>query len=106
MIRSSGGDARHLLNQIEMICQHPSNESHFAELEQILQKRPALLTTKIEKVITTSYRPFINQSEADPDAALYWLARMLEGGEEPLFLARRIAAEWLLKTLVWQIPRL
>ncbi len=39
----------------------------------------------------TSYQPFISQCEAqDPDASLYWLARMLEAGEDPLYIARRL----------------
>lgn len=45
----------------------------------------------MERCITILYRPLLNQfEEATPDGAIYWLARMVEGGEDPAFIARRL----------------
>jgi putative ATPase len=91
LINLAQGDGRYLLNMIESISDIRSESplSH-EELEKILQKRAALfdrggdghynLISALHKSIRGS----------DPDAALYWFYRMLEGGEEPLFLARRL----------------
>jgi len=87
----SHGDGRYLLNLIENI-HDPSRkqELSLAELEQLLQRRAALfdksgdghynLISALHKAVRGS----------DPDAALYWFCRMIEGGEDPLFLARRL----------------
>lgn len=85
------GDGRHLLNLIENIEQHTSASPWDVEsLALILQKRPALYDRQQEghyNLISALHKSIRG---SDPDAALYWFARMLEGGEDPLFLGRRL----------------
>lgn len=79
LIAHSQGDARHLLNMIENL-----------ENGLPIQKRAALYDKHQEghyNLISALHKSIRG---SDPDAALYWFARMLEGGEEPLFLARRL----------------
>jgi putative ATPase len=91
IIGASQGDARHLLNLIETVDQLPKNMTYdISDLEPLLQKRLGLYDKDREghyNLISALHKSIRG---SDPDAAVYWLARMLEGGEEPLFLARRI----------------
>ena len=91
MIAMADGDGRYLLTLAETLfsigAPHPLTP---AELGQALQKRsPAYDKDREEHYnIISALHKSIRGS--DPDAALYWLARMLEGGENPLFIARRL----------------
>lgn len=86
----SQGDGRYLYNLIENI-RHISNETLDVErLKQILQKRSPLFDKTGDQHYNLISALHKSVRGSDPDAALYWLSRMLEGGEEPLFLARRI----------------
>jgi putative ATPase len=90
LIEQSAGDGRHLLNLIETIQQLPSQVYDTKELSHFLQKRVALYDRDGEEhhnLISALHKSIRG---SDPDAAIYWLARMLEGGEEPLFIARRL----------------
>lgn len=93
LIESASGDGRYLLNLIEMIFslnKDSDKDMSIDELTSILQKRFSghdksgdshyNLISALHKSIRGS----------DPDASLYWFARMLEGGENPLYLARRL----------------
>ncbi|MBL0175392.1 MAG: replication-associated recombination protein A [Ignavibacteria bacterium] len=90
----SGGDARALLNGLEMCCVLAERDGvvHIAQetLEEAFQRAFA----KYDKGGEEHYNiisAFIKSVRgSDPDAALYWLARMLNGGEDPLFVARRL----------------
>ena len=86
------GDGRYLLNLVEEL-------SSVKTVKPLDSGRPGRRrcsgacrsTTRAARSITTSSPPCINPSAArDPDAALYWLARMLAGGEQPLYIARRL----------------
>jgi putative ATPase len=91
LISSSQGDARHLINQIETISQLPKDRVYdFADLELLLQKRLGLYDKDREGHYNLISALHKSVRGSDPDAAMYWLARMLEGGEDPLFLSRRI----------------
>jgi putative ATPase len=85
------GDGRYLLTLAESLfnfgADHPLSP---AELGQALQKRsPAYDKDREEHYnLISALHKAVRGS--DPDAALYWLARMLEGGEDPLFIARRL----------------
>lgn len=82
------GDARHLLNMVENLEQSaPIDEK---QLEKLLQRRPALYDKHDEGHYNLISALHKSVRGSDPDAALYWLARMFEGGEDPAFLARRI----------------
>ncbi len=86
------GDARHLLNMVENIEQSGSLGSSIDEhqLSNLLQKRAALYDKHAEGHYNLISALHKSVRGSDPNAALYWLARMLEGGEDPAFLARRI----------------
>ncbi len=91
-----GGDARIALNALELAAETaPAGEDGrrrvtLEQIEEALQHRAALY----DKAGDWHYdiiSAFIKSVRgSDPDAALYWLARMLEGGEDPLFIARRL----------------
>jgi len=89
---SSEGDARKALNALEMgIFIMKSTERTIYDIElakEVLQKK-SLYYSEDEHYDTIS--AFIKSMRGgDPDAALYWLAKMIEGGEDPLYIARRI----------------
>ncbi len=91
LISSSQGDARHLINQIETISQLPKDRIYdLADLEPLLQKRLGLYDKDREGHYNLISALHKSVRGSDPDSAMYWLARMLEGGEDPLFLSRRI----------------
>ena len=94
LIAYSGGDARSLLNGLEMCCLL-AEENGRAEITQtILEEAFQRAFAKYDKGGEEHYNiisAFIKSVRgSDPDAAVYWLARMLEGGEDPLFVARRL----------------
>ena len=85
------GDGRYFLTLAETLFNiGPSQPLSIAEMSQLLQKRsPAYDKSRDEHYnIISALHKSIRGS--DPDAALYWLARMLTGGEDPLFIARRL----------------
>jgi putative ATPase len=92
LINISGGDARKLLNLLEIVCD--SNEENIIisdkEVMDIAQKRIALYDKSGEQHydIISAFIKSIRGS--DPNAAVYWLARMIEGGEDVKFIARRM----------------
>lgn len=93
MIRYSGGDARKLLNILELEVE-ASPEGDVVITDDIvvsrLQQNP-LAYDKDGEMHYDIISAFIKSIRgSDPDAALYWLARMIEGGEDPKFIARRL----------------
>ncbi len=90
LVHLSQGDGRHLLNLIENLEQIPKEAWDAASLSEVLQKKPALYDKHQEGHFNLISALHKSVRGSDPDAALYWFARMLEGGEDPLFLARRI----------------
>ena len=90
ILAQSAGDGRHLFNLVETIERVPQAVYDVEALAPFLQKRAALYDRDGEghyNIISALHKAVRG---SDPDAALYWLARMLEGGEEPLFIARRM----------------
>lgn len=94
LFRFSGGDARKLLNILDLIEQStPASESvviNDANVTSSLQENPAAYDRNGEMHydIISAFIKSIRGS--DPQAAVYWLARMVEGGEDPKFIARRM----------------
>ncbi|MBO5749030.1 MAG: replication-associated recombination protein A [Muribaculaceae bacterium] len=94
LFRFSGGDARKLLNIIDLIEQSTPNGETVVINDQIvvnrLQESPAAYDRNGEMHydIISAFIKSIRGS--DPDAAVYWLARMIAGGEDPAFIARRL----------------
>ena len=93
MLRYSGGDARKLLNILELVVESESTDEIVVNdeiVEQRLQQNP-LAYDKEGEMHYDIISAFIKSIRgSDPDAALYWLARMIEGGEDPQFIARRL----------------
>lgn len=94
MLRFAGGDARKLLNILELVVEaEGSCESIVitdAKVTERLQQNP-LAYDKDGEMHYDIISAFIKSIRgSDPDGALYWLARMVEGGEDPKFIARRL----------------
>ena len=93
MLRYSGGDARKLLNILELVIEAESSDEVVITDETVvnrLQQNP-LAYDKDGEMHYDIISAFIKSIRgSDPDAALYWLARMIEGGEDPQFIARRL----------------
>lgn len=92
LINISGGDARKLLNLLELVTDALGNNAVITDagVMEIAQKRIALYDKKGEQHydIISAFIKSIRGS--DPNAAVYWLARMIEGGEDVKFIARRL----------------
>lgn len=93
MLRYSGGDARKLLNILELVVESEGSNNVTITDEMVanrLQQNP-LAYDKGGDMHYDIISAFIKSIRgSDPDAALYWLARMIEGGEDPKFIARRL----------------
>ena len=89
LIAMADGDGRYLLNMIEQVHALPAPVDP-AALAAAVQKRAPLYDKAQEGHYNLISALHKSMRGSDPDAALYWLARMLEGGEDPLFIARRI----------------
>ena len=92
LLEFAQGDARHLLNMIENVVHGTSKEEWVDEnkLQNLVQRRSALYDKGAEGHYNLISALHKSVRGSDPDASLYWLARMLEGGEDPQFIARRI----------------
>ncbi|MEJ8842979.1 replication-associated recombination protein A [Lacibacter sp. H375] len=92
LIRLSGGDARKLLNLLEIVTDSSGNEMLITDelVLQTVQQKMALYDKSGEQHydIISAFIKSIRGS--DPNAAVYWLARMIEGGEDVKFIARRL----------------
>jgi putative ATPase len=93
LLRYSGGDARKLLNILELVIESAQQEKIVITdsfVVQCLQQNP-LAYDKDGEMHYDIISAFIKSIRgSDPDAALYWMARMIEGGEDPQFIARRM----------------
>ncbi|GGC32318.1 ATPase AAA [Parapedobacter defluvii] len=93
LLRLSGGDARKLLNVLELVVnaagEQPLEITNDFVLKQVQQNMAIYDKTGEQHYdIISAFIKSIRGS--DPNAAVYWLARMIEGGEDPLFIARRL----------------
>ena len=94
MLRYSGGDARKLLNILELVVEAEGDVGQVVitdeKVVERLQQNP-LAYDKEGELHYDIISAFIKSIRgSDPDGALYWLARMVEGGEDPAFIARRL----------------
>ena len=93
LLRYSGGDARKLLNIVELVVEAAGSDEVEINDEVVvarLQESP-LAYDKDGEMHYDIISAFIKSIRgSDPDAALYWMARMIEGGEDPKFIARRL----------------
>jgi ATPase related to the helicase subunit of the Holliday junction resolvase len=93
LLRYSGGDARKLLNVLELVVEAEKGDKVVIDNATVnlrLQQNP-LAYDKDGEMHYDIISAFIKSIRgSDPDGALYWLARMIEGGEQPEFIARRL----------------
>ncbi len=94
LLRFSGGDARKLLNVLELVVEAADKTAPIVITDQLVAERLQQNPLAYDKDGEMHYdiiSAFIKSIRgSDPDAALYWLARMIEGGEDPKFIARRL----------------
>jgi putative ATPase len=92
LIRISGGDARKLLNLLELVADHLGNDNTITDelVMQIAQQKIALYDKKGEQHYDIISAFIKSMRGSDPNGAVYWLARMIEGGEDVKFIARRM----------------
>jgi putative ATPase len=93
LIRLSGGDARKLLNILELLVLSETDKNVTITNEVVLQKvqKNTVLYDKTGEQHYDIISAFIKSIRgSDPNAAVYWLARMIEGGEDLKFIARRL----------------
>jgi len=91
LIRFSNGDARRMLNLLEAVCIIETERNITEQSIEKLVKKQSLLYDRDENYHYDVISAFIKSIRgSNPDAALYWLALMLEAGEDPLFIARRL----------------
>lgn len=94
LLRYSGGDARKLLNILELVVEAATPDEAIVITDRLVAERLQQNPLSYDKNgelhydIISAYIKSIRGS--DPDAAIYWLARMIEGGEDPAFIARRL----------------
>jgi putative ATPase len=86
------GDGRYLLNMVEQIAALPANTPPMdtGALSELLSRRAALYDKDREEHYNLISALHKSLRGSDPDAALYWFARMLHGGEDPRYIARRL----------------
>ena len=94
ILRYSGGDARKLLNILELVVEADNDSEKVVvtdeKVVQRLQQNPLAYDKDGEMHYDIISAFFKSIRGSDPDGALYWLARMVEGGEDPAFIARRL----------------
>jgi putative ATPase len=94
LINISGGDARKLLNLLELVVTAAGNKAAVVITDnlvmEVAQKRIALYDKQGEQHYDIVSAFIKSMRGSDPNAAVYWLARMIEGGEEVKFIARRM----------------
>ncbi|PKQ60954.1 AAA family ATPase [Labilibaculum filiforme] len=93
LLKFSGGDARKLLNILELVVNSQNTESINITNEMVtreLQENPSMYDKDGEQHFDIASALIKSIRGGDPDAAVYWLARMIEGGEQPKFIARRL----------------
>jgi len=93
LLRISGGDARKLLNALELVVNNEKGNELVITDEKVLnliQKNIALYDKSGEQHYDIISAFIKSMRGSDPNAAVYWLARMIAGGEDPKFIARRM----------------
>lgn len=94
LIRYSGGDARKLLNGLELVINSFSEDEEIIITDEIVTSRIQQNLARYDKIGEQHYdiiSAFIKSIRgSDPNGAVYWLARMIEGGEDLKFIARRL----------------
>ena len=87
----ANGDARSMLNNLEVVLKICKKDKiNLADIQKVLQRKNLRYDKKGEEHYNIISALHKSMRDSDPDGALYWMARMLEGGEDPLYIARRL----------------
>ena len=87
----ANGDARSLLNTLEIVLKMVKSQDISLEaIQKVLQRKNLRYDKKGEEHYNIISALHKSMRDSDPDGALYWMIRMLEGGEDPLYIARRL----------------
>ncbi len=91
LIQFANGDARNLLNTLEIVLKLVKKEKiSYEDIQKVLQRKNLRYDKKGEEHYNIISALHKSMRDSDPDGALYWMGRMLEGGEDPLYIARRL----------------
>ena len=91
LVQFANGDARTLLNTLEIVLKLVKKEKiSYEEIQKVLQRKNLRYDKKGEEHFNIISALHKSMRDSDPDGALYWMGRMLEGGEDPLYIARRL----------------
>lgn len=90
LINLSNGDARAALGMLELIAATADGVVSVEQVKEIIQRRQIAYDKGGENHFDLISALHKCVRDSDPDASLYWLARMLEGGEDPMYIARRL----------------
>lgn len=91
LIQFSNGDARILLNNLEVILKlAPQEKISLDFIQKTLQRKNLRYDKKGDEHYNIISALHKSMRDSDPDGALYWMVRMLEGGEDPLYIVRRL----------------
>ncbi len=94
LLRVSGGDARKLLNAVELVCTQGEADEELVITDRmvlhVIQQNLALYDKSGEQHYDIISAFIKSMRGSDPNATVYYLARMIEGGEDPVFIARRM----------------
>jgi putative ATPase len=91
LVAYANGDARTLLNTLEIVLKLVKKDEISKEsIQEVLQRKNLRYDKKGEEHFNIISALHKSMRDSDPDGALYWTVRMLEGGEDPLYIARRL----------------
>lgn len=94
LLRISGGDARKLLNALELVVNRSTDKAEITidnkKVVEVIQQNLAFYDRQGEMHYDIISAFIKSMRGSDPNGAVYWLARMIEGGEDPVFIARRM----------------
>ncbi len=91
LVQFANGDARSLLNTLEVVLKMvKKTKITLEDIQKVLQRKNLRYDKKGEEHYNIISALHKSMRDSDPDGALYWMVRMLEGGEDPLYIARRL----------------
>ncbi len=91
LVQFANGDARSLLNTLEIVLKMVKKDKiTHDDIQKVLQRKNLRYDKKGEEHFNIISALHKSMRDSDPDGALYWMVRMLEGGEDPLYIARRL----------------
>lgn len=91
LVQYSNGDARTLLNTLEVVVKLvKKSKVTYEDIQKVLQRKNLRYDKNGEEHYNIISALHKSMRDSDPDGALYWMMRMLEGGEDPLYIARRL----------------